>query len=189
MHTYRQLCLRYVTLYIHFFLFCIYIKICTKELSFFVFVKMHKKKRKNKHIEYTHFSPFLPPFLSRPAAEGGRARLSAKFHPGNHPAPWGAHFFFSLIFSRVVYISFSLNSSHSVPLPFLPPPVRSREAIQPPLILLPIFFSFLLLPGSGWMRWERLVTERKKVNSGRLDEEGKKVKQKRGRKNKKEKQR
>lgn len=73
-----------------------------------MFVKMHKKRGKSKHIKYTYFSPFLPPFLSRPAAFGGRARLSAKFHPGNHPAPWGAHFFFSLIFSRVVYISFSI---------------------------------------------------------------------------------
>lgn len=151
MHAYRQLCLRYVTLHIHFFLFCIYIKICTKELSFFVFVKIHKKRGKNKHIKHIHFSPFLPHFLSRPAAFGGRARLSAKFHPGNHPAPWGAHFFFSLIFSRVVYISFSLNSSHPVPLPFLPSPVRSRKAISPPWILLPIFFFFLLLPEvAGW---------------------------------------
>lgn len=105
-----------------------------------MFVKMHKKRGKSKHIEYTHFSPFLPPFLSRPAAFGGRARLSAKFHPGNHPAPWSAHFFFSLISSRVVYISFFPTSSHSVPLSFLPPPVFSREAIQPPWILLPIFF-------------------------------------------------
>lgn len=143
--------MRYVTLHIHVFLFYVYIKICTKEPSLFVFVKMHKKRGKNKHIKYTYFSPFLPPFLSRPAAEGGRARLSAKFHPGNHPAPWGAHFFFSLIFSRVVYISFSLTSSHSVPLPFLPPPVRSREAIQPLWILLPIFFFFFAAAeAAGW---------------------------------------
>lgn len=143
--------MRYVTLHIHFFLFCVYIEICTKEPSLFVFVKMHKKRGKSKHIKYTYFSPFLPPFLSRPAAEGGRARLSAKFHQGNHPVPWGAHFFFSLIFSRVVYISFFPTSSHSVPLPFIPLPVRSREAIQPPWILLPIFFSFLLLPeAAGW---------------------------------------
>lgn len=154
--------MRYVTLHIHFFLFYVYIKICTKEPSLFVLVKMHKKRGKNKHIKYTYFSPFLPPFLSRPAAFGGRARLSAKFHPGNHPAPGGAHFFFSLISSRVVYISFSLNSSHSVPLPFIPLPVRFRKAIQPPWILLPIVFSFLLLPGSGWRRWERLAAEEKK---------------------------
>ena len=150
--------MRYVTLHIHVFLFYVYIKICTKEPSLFVFVKMHKKRGKNKHIKYTYFSPFLPPFLSRPAAFGGRARLSAKFHPGNHPAPWGAHFFFSLIFSRVVYISFSLNSSHPVPLPFLPPPVRSREAISPLWILLPIFFSFYCcreVAGGNRKDWRR----------------------------------
>lgn len=141
----------HATLHIHFFLFYVYIKICTKEQSLFVFVKMHKKRGKSKHIKYTYFSPFLPPFLSRPAAFGGRARLSAKFHPGNHPASGGAHFFFSLISSRVVYISFFPTSSHSVPLLFFPLPVRSREAISPLWILLPIFFSFLLLSeAAGW---------------------------------------
>lgn len=150
--------MRYVTLHIHFFLFYVYIKICTKEPSLFVFVKMHKKRGKSKHIKYTYFSPFLPPFLSRPAAFGGRARLSAKFHQGNHPTPGGAHFFFSLISSRVVYISFSLTSSHSVPLPFLPLPIRSREAIQPPWILLPIFFSFYCcreVAGGNGKDWRR----------------------------------
>lgn len=154
--------MRYVTLHIHFFLFCVYIEICTKEPSLFVFVKMHKKRGKSKHIKYTYFSPFLPPFLSRPAAEGGRARLSAKFHQGNHPTPGGAHFFFSLISSRVVYISFSLTSSHPVPLSFLPPPVRFRKAISPPWILLPIFFFFFAAAGSDWREWKRLAVEEKK---------------------------
>lgn len=137
--------------YTFFSFLCIHKDMHKRTITFCVCKDVQKKRGKNKHIKHTHFSPFLPPFLSRPAAFGGRARLSAKFHQGNHPTPGGAHFFFSLISSRVVYISFSLTSSHSVPLPFLPLPIRSREAIQPPWILLPIFFSFLLLPeAAGW---------------------------------------
>lgn len=127
-----------------------------------MFVKMHKKRGKNKHIKHIHFSPFSRLFFPAlpPSAAGLASRQSSTRE--TIPPPVGAHFFFSLIYSRVVYISFSLTSSHSVPLPFLPLPVRFRETISPPWILLPIFFSFLLLPGSGWRRWERLAAEEKK---------------------------
>ena len=84
---------------------------------------MHKKRGKDKHIKHIHFSPFFPPFLSRPAAEGGRAwRLSAKFRPGGHLTPEDAPFFFSThLFLRSIHLF--LSSIRSLPFGshFLPP--------------------------------------------------------------------
>lgn len=150
--------------YTFFSFLCIHKDMHKRTITFCVCKDVQKKEEKNKHIKHTHFSPFLPPFLSRPAAFGGRARLSAKFHPGNHPAPWGAHFFFSLIFSRVVYISFSIffhPSRGSIPSLCLSSrrPFAPGRPPHPRGFFCRYFFSFLPLPGSGWMGWERLAAE------------------------------
>ena len=93
-----------------------------------MFVKMHKKRGKNKHIEHIHFSPF-----SRLSFQPCRLRRQGwplgKVPPGKPSSPRGRPFLFlPYLFSRSIHFHPSLGSIPSLCISFRCPFASGRPS-------------------------------------------------------------
>lgn len=167
MHAYRQLCLRYVTLHIHFFLFLYIHKDMHKRIILFCVCKDAQKKRKKyAYKTYTLFA-LSPAFSFPPCRLRRQGSPLGKVPSGKPPRPLGRPFLFlPYLFSRSIHIFLPYF------IPFRPSAFHSAARSLPgghstPVDSFADIFFFLLLPRSGWREWERLAAEEKKMNGWR----------------------